>query len=254
MSSSERKHIFVVDDEEDIRELLIYNIENDEMCATAFSDGKSMIAALKERRADLPDLIILDLMMPGMSGLDVCRRVKNSDSWKHIPIIMLTARSEESDIVLGLELGADDYVTKPFSFRVLKARMRALLRRPNNPLESTKIEHLESTRKINGEGLTDEKLFIYDLEIDMNRFVAKKSGVKLDLTKSEFQILILLSQKPGWVFSRSKIINRMKGEDYPVTERSIDVQITGLRKKLHDSGELIQTVRGIGYKMKALDD
>ncbi|MCB0392308.1 MAG: response regulator transcription factor, partial [Bdellovibrionales bacterium] len=183
-----------------------------------------------------PDLLLLDLMLPGVDGLEICRRVKQSSQKKHIPIIMVTAKGEEHDVVRGLELGADDYVSKPFSPKVLIARSKAVIRRGKNPIE-------------NEEGLIDrEGLFIHP-----GRHEVKIDNEKIELTNSEFQILHFLSRRPGWVFTRSQIVDAIHGENYAVTDRSIDFQMVGLRKKLGRLGAYIETVRGVGYRFKEIE-
>jgi len=226
-----KKRILVVDDEEDILELVKYNLEKDGYRVTCVATGEQ---ALETIRSEIPDAIVLDLMLPGQDGLDVCRKIKGSQDTSAIPIVMLTAKGEDADIVTGLELGADDYVTKPFSPRVLLARVRAVLRRRN---------------KGGGE---EESLIIAVGELTINpaRHEVKVKGEPTTLTATEFRILQYLARRPGWVFTRDQIISAVKGEDYPVTERSVDVQIVSLRKKLGDSGNLIETVRGVGYRFK----
>jgi len=182
---------------------------------------------------ELPNLIILDLMLPGIDGLGICRTLKKDQKTDFIPIVMLTAKGEESDIITGLELGADDYIIKPFSPKVLIARVRAILRRSRIKIRD---EHA--------------KLIIGKLTIDPDRFEVIYYGDRIELTSTEFKLLHLLARKPGRVFSRYQIVDTIKGSDYPVTERSVDVQIVGLRKKLGNAGEYIATIRGIGYKFK----
>lgn len=224
------EHILVVDDEEDILELVQYNLEKEGFRVTVVGSGEE---ALLVARKELPKLIVLDLMLPGVSGLDVCRLLKSDDPTRAIPIIMLTAKGEDADIVSGLELGADDYITKPFSPRVLVARIRAALRRLQQK--------------------TPEKnsiITVGDLMMNVDAFRVTVKDEELTLTASEFHILHFLISRRGWVFSRSQIINAVKGDDYPVTDRSVDVQIVGLRKKLGKAGAFIETVRGIGYRFK----
>jgi two-component system phosphate regulon response regulator PhoB len=189
--------------------------------------------ALRKVRSDAFDLIILDLMLPGMDGLAFTKTLKNDSRLRSIPIIMLTAKGEESDIVAGLELGADDYITKPFSPKVMIARVRAVLRR-----------HKEEPQ--------DEMAIvkIHDLEINPGRRSVLAKEDPIDLTYTEFQVLLLLAKRPGWVFTRSQIVDLIRGNDYPVTDRSVDVQIVGLRKKLGVFGKYIETVRGVGYRFK----
>ncbi|MGD2023600.1 MAG: response regulator transcription factor, partial [Desulfobacterales bacterium] len=189
--------------------------------------------ALRKVRSDPFDLIVLDLMLPGMDGLAFTKTVKNDSRLRSIPIVMLTAKGEEADIVTGLELGADDYITKPFSPKVMIARVRAAIRR-----------HKEEPE--------DEMAIvkIHDLEINPGRRSVLAKGEPIDLTYTEFQVLLLLAKRPGWVFTRSHIVNSIRGNDYPVTDRSVDVQIVGLRKKLGPYGKYIETVRGVGYRFK----
>ena len=177
------------------------------------------------------DLIILDLMLPGIDGLEVARRLKQNTATNTIPIVMLTAKGEEADVVAGLELGADDYVTKPFSPRILMARMKAVIRRRSGDAN-----------------LENEVLTIRELSIHTGRRHVTANGKALDLTYTEFQVLYFLARRPGWVFTRSQIVDAVRGDDYPVTDRSVDVQIVGLRKKLGSLGHYIETVRGVGYR------
>ncbi len=225
-----KAHILVVEDEPDIVDVIRYNLEQEGFTVTAAATGEEAI----EKAVDLhPNLILLDLMLPGMDGFDVCRTLKTEHETSSLPVIMITAKSEESDIITGLELGADDYVTKPFRPKVLVARVRNVLRRYSLP------PHKES----------DSKRFA-NLFIDPVRFVVKVDDASLPLTATEFHILNFLANRPGWVFTRSQIIDAIKGSDYPVTDRSVDVQIVGLRKKLSSAGRMIETVRGIGYRFK----
>ncbi len=225
------ERILVVDDEEDILELVDYNLTKNGFSVTGVTSGED---ALARARADLPDLVILDLMLPGVDGLDVCKILKSDGKTSHIPILMLTAKGEEADVVTGLELGADDYVTKPFSPRVLVARVRAVLRaRAKASIEDD-----------------NEKVKIHGLVIDPTRYEALVEGEPVYLTHSEFRLLFLLGRRPGRVFTREQIIDNVHGFDYAVTNRSVDVLIAGLRKKLGDRGGLIETVRGVGYRMK----
>jgi two-component system phosphate regulon response regulator PhoB len=225
-----KETILVVEDEEDIRELLKYNLEKEGYQIFGAATGEEALQAVRRRR---PDLILLDLMLPGIDGLEVCRRIKGDPQARDLPIIMLTAKGEETDIVTGLELGADDYVTKPFSPRVLVARLRAALRRRSQPLPP-------QTAPLK----TDE------LVIHPGRHEVLLQGQPIPLTVTEFRLLHLLARKPGWVFTRTQIVDEIHGEDYPVSDRSIDVQIVSLRKKLGGFGSRIETIRGIGYRFK----
>jgi len=220
--------ILVVDDEDDLLELLRYNLTRDGYQVTCVATGED---ALRNVRRQAPDLIVLDLMLPAIDGLEVCRRLKGESKTRDIPIIMLTAKSEESDIVAGLEHGADDYIAKPFSPRVLMARVKALLRRRETELDTT--------------------IRVHELSIHPGRHEAILAGAALELTYTEFALLQFLAKRPGWAFTRTQIVDAVKGEDYPVTERSVDVQVAGLRKKLGVHGSYIETVRGVGYRFRA---
>jgi len=226
-----KERILAVDDEEDILNLIKYNLEREGFKVETAANGEM---AVRIARENAPDLILLDLMLPGMDGLDVCRILKNDRNTSKVPIVMLTARGEESDIVTGLEIGADDYITKPFSPRVLIARIKTILRRDSKKEDAVR----------------NPVIRIGEMEIDTTKYKVAVNGENVDLTATEFSILIYLVKRPGWVFTRSQIINSVKGDDYPVTDRSVDVQILNLRKKLGDIGNLIETVRGVGYRFK----
>ena len=224
------EHILVVDDEESILELLEYNLARNGYRVTCSANGRE---ALKLAESNSPDVILLDLMLPGIDGLRLCNILKNNPKTANIPIIMLTAKGGESDIVVGLEMGADDYVVKPFSPKVLIARIRAVLRKyaKESAAESCVIK-------------------ICDLLIDSERHEVLMDGQPVELTHSEFNLLSLLAGKPGRVFTRNQIIDTIRGDGYAVTERSVDVQVVGLRKKLGTYGKYIQSVRGVGYRFK----
>ena len=222
--------ILIVDDEEDILELLKYNLSREGYKVSCAASGEETLRAV---RSAIPDLIILDLMLPGIDGLEVARQLKNDVKTRDVPIVMLTAKGEEADIVTGLELGADDYITKPFSPRVLLARVRAVLRRRVG--ESTDDTSALQIRK---------------LEIHPGRREVLVNGEPVQLTFTEFGILNFLARRPGWVFTRSQIVDAVRGDDYFVTDRSVDVQIVGLRKKLGPAGTDIETVRGVGYRFR----
>jgi two-component system phosphate regulon response regulator PhoB len=224
------EHILVVDDEEDILELVSYNLVKAGYRVTKAVSGEE---ALKSARAKPPDLVLLDLMLPGVDGFEVCNTLKRDPRTANVPVVMLTARGEEPDIVAGLELGADDYITKPFSPRVMIARIRAVLRRKTKaPAEETAVIKLK------------------DLVIHPGRHEVAARGKRIDLTSTEFRILHLLARRPGWVFTRQQIIDAARGDEYPVTDRSVDVHIVGLRKKLGALGERVETVRGVGYRYR----
>jgi two-component system phosphate regulon response regulator PhoB len=224
------ERILVVDDEEDILKLVDYNLAKDGYRVSAVASGEQ---ALIEARAGAPDLIILDLMLPGVDGLDVCRILRADPATRAIPIIVLTAKGEEADIVTGLELGADDYITKPFSPRILMARVKAILRR----------------EKTEPAGESDV-VTIHGIRIDPRKHRVSVDDIPVDLTLTEFRILHALARRPGWVFTRYQIVECSRGEESEVTDRSVDVHIVSLRRKLGTAGGYIDTVRGVGYRFK----
>ena len=222
--------ILVVDDEEDILELIRFQLARDGYTITLAASGEE---AIKRARWQRFDLIVLDLMLPGMDGFEVAKALKADPKTGSVPILMLTARGEEADIVTGLEIGAADYITKPFSPRVLSARVKSVLRRRSRqPFEEGQVLRFEG------------------LEIDPGRRVVTAGAERLELTFTEFQLLWVIARRPGWVFTRSQIVDAVRGSDYPVTDRSVDVQVVGLRKKLGEYGKVIETVRGVGYRFK----
>ena len=224
-----RKRILAVDDEADILDILRYNLKREGYDVITVETGEDCLTKANQLQ---PDLILLDLMLPGIDGLSACRMLKSDKKTAHIPVIMLTAKGDESDIVTGLELGADDYITKPFSSKVVSARIKATLRRTDG------VVSRDETDVIKHAGII----------MDKTTRVVTLNGTEMKLTFSEFEVLKLLSSHPGWVYTRSQIVNEIKGDDYPVTERAIDVQIVGLRKKLGESSTLIETIRGVGYR------
>lgn len=225
-----KERILVVDDEEDILELVRFNLLREGYDVRVADSGEKAVDLTQK---ELPHLIILDLMLPGIDGLEVTRILKSNSETRQIPIVMLTAKGEEPDVVAGLELGADDYVTKPFSPRILLARVRAVLRR----------------KQEEAQGASDV-VKIRNLMIHPGRREVLVDGKSVPLTFTEFGILNYLVRRPGWVFTRSQIVDTVRGTDYFVTDRSVDVQIAGLRKKLGPSGRFIETVRGVGYRFK----
>jgi two-component system phosphate regulon response regulator PhoB len=225
-----KQKILAVDDEEDILELLRFNLTKEGFTVVCAESGEE---GLKTAHSQRPDLILLDLMLPGMDGLEVARRLKKEEATKDIPVIMVTAKGEEADIVTGLEVGAEDYITKPFSRKVLIARVRAVLR-----------------RKAAGPADDKEVVSIHDLTIHPGRREVLVKGKPIVLTFTEFGILSFLARRPGWVFTRSQIVDAVKGDEYFVTDRAVDVQIVGLRKKLGSAAKVVETVRGVGYRFK----
>jgi two-component system alkaline phosphatase synthesis response regulator PhoP len=226
-----RGTILVIDDEKDLIELVAYNLKKEGFLVRGAPDGESgMTAAVR----DLPDIVLVDLMLPGIDGLEVCKRLRSETRTAHIPIIMLTAKSAESDRIVGLELGADDYVTKPFSPRELAARIKAVLRRSS----------------IQSAPPPSEVIRYGELTIDVGRCEVSCEAEPIVLTATEFRLLNFLASHPGRVFSRSELIDAALGREVAVVNRTIDVHITGLRKKLGNCSEWIETVRGFGYRFK----
>lgn len=223
--------ILVVDDEDDIRSLICLTVKK---AGFETVEAETALLAVDLARAEQPDLVILDLMLPDMNGLDVCRILKGSDETKNIPIIMVTAKIKDSDVVKGLELGADDYITKPFSLNVLVSRIKSVLRRCEITKENDRAE-----------------ITVGSLKIDTKKHEITVKGKAVDVSATEFSIIELLSRNAGQVFSRKRIISDIKGADYPVTDRSIDVQVLDIRRKFEAVGltDIIQTVRGVGYKV-----
>lgn len=228
-----KPNILVIEDDPDIQQLVTYNLVKAGMHVTCADNGEDAFSLLESEKIDA---IILDLMLPGQDGLTICRTLRQGENTGSIPIIILTAKSEEDDIVAGLETGADDYVTKPFSPKILLARLQAVLRR--NSENTTENKDLGDTITIHG------------LTIDPGRYEVQIDGKAVELTRTEFAILQLLAGKAGWVFTRQQIIDHIRGYDYIITPRAVDVQIFGLRKKLGHAGHFIETVRGIGYRLK----
>ena len=230
MDMMSRQSVLVVEDEEDIMEVIRFNLEKEGYEVHQALSGEKALQVIEN---NLPSLVLLDLMLPGINGLDLCRIFKQNDRTKAIPVIMLTAKSEDADIVAGLEMGAEDYITKPFSPRVLVARVRTILRRRESGVK-------DDSSVIQVEGM----------QIHPGRHEVRMGENVVDLTPSEFRILHYLARRPGWVYSRDQIIDAIRGYGYVVTDRAIDVQVVGLRKKLGDYGKFIETVRGIGYRFR----
>ena len=226
-----KETILLVEDERDIQELLKFSLEREDFDVEAVGTGEDAMRYLK---TNVPSLLLLDLMLPGIDGLEVCRRVKAQPETREIPIIMLTAKDSEADIVTGLEMGADDYMTKPFSPRVLVARIHSVLRRPVTPVEEEKGPVIR----------------IGPLTVDPERHKVEIKGKEIHLTYTEFRILHLLAENAGRAFTRQQIVDQVRGESYAVTERIVDVQMVSLRKKLGKLGDWIETVRGVGYRFK----
>ena len=225
--------IAVVDDEKDILELISLHLKKNNFNYRVYDNAKSFINSLQK---EIPKLLILDLMLPDMDGIDICKFLRSNEKTKNIFIIMLTAKKDESDKIVGLEIGADDYMTKPFSPKELIARIKAILRR------ATYVKEEENTKIIDIDGI---------IKIDLQRFeVRDKNNKKIELTTTEFKILQILSSRRGWVFSREQLLESLWGNEKYVIDRTIDVHIKNLREKLGNAGYLIKNIRGIGYKLE----
>jgi two-component system alkaline phosphatase synthesis response regulator PhoP len=225
------RHIVVAEDDETILELIRYNLEKEGYRVSCHTSGeKALLAA----GIDVPDLVLLDILLPGIDGIQVCKLLRSEEKTRHVPIIMVTAKGEEQDIIEGLEIGADDYITKPFSPKVMLARVRAVLRRKQREKDESSV--------------AEEAIQVRELTIDPKRHRVAIGGKKIDLTVTEFQILHFLARQAGWVFTRYQIVDAVHGSNYHVTDRAVDVVIFGLRKKLGRYGGYIETVRGVGYR------
>ena len=224
--------IVVIEDEVDILEVINYNLSKEGFDVCSALDGEEGLALIKK---EVPDLVLLDLMLPGLDGIEICRKLKTDYSTRSIPIIMVTAKGEESDIVLGLGMGADDYMVKPFRPRELMARIRSVLRRG---------DFIEE-----GEGLVS----IDELVIDINRHDVKLEGKKIVLTAMEFKLLHFLASHPGQVFTRENLLNHVSSDDTFIIDRNIDVHIRSIRKKLNKHRELIETIHRVGYRFRDKD-
>ena len=221
--------VLVVEDDPDIVELLVYNLQREGFVVHTVADGeKGLGMALRKR----PDVVLLDLMLPGMDGLEVCRRLRAEDTGTDLPVIMLTAKGEETDVVLGLEMGADDYITKPFSPREVLARVRALLRRKERDKSSQERKRIQ----------------VHDLALDSERFEVTLGDEPLNLTRAEFRLLWALCSRPGRVFTRDELVDRITAGESLIIDRNVDVHISAIRRKLGAAGGIIATVRGVGYK------
>lgn len=222
------RKIAVLDDEPDIVELVVVNLSKANFKVQGYLNVEDFYNGIDK---NLPELVLLDLMLPGADGFEILKHLKSTPKYASIAVIMLTVRGDEIDKVVGLELGADDYITKPFSPKELTARVKAVLRRNKLPIN-------ENLRTLN------------DITIDLQRYEVIRNGKKIDLTPTEFKILTLLSDRRGWVYSREQILNHLWGQEKFVIERTVDVHIRHLREKLGESGKMIKNIRGVGYKLE----
>jgi DNA-binding response OmpR family regulator len=230
-SPRNNKRILVVDDEKDLLDLITYNLQrNGYDVVTSQNGSEALEVAVREQ----PDLILLDLMLPGLDGTEVARRLKSDSRTAQIPLVMLTAKGEETDVVVGLTLGADDYITKPFSMKILLARLNVVLRRADPPVNPNENQMLRAG----------------PLSIDASRHEAAVNGESLKLTLTEFKLLTAIVQARGRVLSRDQLMDKAMGTDVFITDRAIDVHVTSIRKKLGGASYLIHTVRGVGYRLQ----
>jgi two-component system phosphate regulon response regulator PhoB len=225
-----KNRILVVEDDRALSEILVYNLEKSGFEVSKANDGRD---GLNQAQLKLPDVILLDVMLPVIDGVEVCRRLRAQPETANATIIMLTAKSEESDQLIGFSVGADDYVTKPFSVRVLLERIKALMRRKSKPIEDD-----------------SDTVARFGISLDRRRYRVTVDEVVVDLTKSEFRLLDTLIRQPGRAFDRSELIDSALGEDTLVLERTIDVHIRALRKKIGEKADAIETVRGVGYRFR----
>ena len=223
-----KERILIVEDEHDINELISYNLQKEGYQVASAMTGEDGLSVLPEIK---PELVVLDLQLPGLDGLDVCKEIKQR--YPHTSILILTAKDGEADVVTGLELGADDYMTKPFSTRILRSRVKAILRRNKSK-----------------ENRDDEVLYLDDIVIHPGKREVRVNNEAVNLTNMEFKILHFLASRRGWAFTRSQIVTAIRGEDFAVTDRSVDTLIVGLRKKLIGASHYIETVRSVGYRFK----
>ncbi len=230
-----KKHILIIEDDEDIQQLVSFNLIKSGFNASCADSGEE---GLKRLEGETIDCVLLDIMLPGLSGIEVCKKIRERQELSTLPIIIMSAKRQEAEIIRGLEMGADDYITKPFSPKVLVARLKSVLRRSYNPDSDNDVS-------------PDEVICAHEIQITPGRHEALVHNRAVDLTSTEFAILVLLARRPGWVFSRQQIIDAIRGHDYIVTPRMIDVQVFSLRKKMATAGENIETVRGIGYRYRA---
>jgi DNA-binding response OmpR family regulator len=240
------KTIVIIEDEFDIREFLTYNLSKEGYAVSAHANP---LEALQEIKKHPPDLLLTDWLMPEMDGLDVCKALKMNPATSHIPIIMITCKSEETDVVTALEIGADDYLIKPFRVKELLVRMKKYIKRNEN---TTGAPGYKSSEDLTTGDVA--KIKIKGLVIDKENYTVTLDGQKLSLTFSEFRLLELLASRPGKVFSRNQIIENGFGNDYYVTDRSVDVKIVGLRRKLGRFENMIETIRSVGYKFNEIDE
>jgi two-component system phosphate regulon response regulator PhoB len=225
------KKMLIIEDEKDLAELLAFNLDREGFIATCVHDGK---VGLERAISNVPDIILLDLMLPGLLGTEVCKALRKDQRTAHIPIIMITAKGDEIDRVVGFEVGADDYITKPFSMREVVLRVKAVMRRYEHEVQAS----------------TAELFTIGDIVIDKQRHIVSSAGVEVDLTSTEFKLLLYLTETKECVQSREQLLHRVWGYNNTGDSRTVDTHVTRLRGKLGQAGDIIKTVRGFGYKIE----
>ena len=230
-----KRSVLIVEDEEDIRELLSYTLIREGYQVATVASGEEALAVAESRTHDL---VILDLMLPGLDGMTVCRKLRANPKTAGVAIIMVTAKGEEGDIINGLNMGANDYITKPFSRNVLLARVRAVLR------------NMAVRSDAGADADPESEIKIHNLSIHPGRHMVLVDGAPVELSATEFRMLCVLARKPGWVYTRERILDAVHGDNYAITERAVDVHIVSLRRKLGTAGQSIETVRGVGYRFK----
>ena len=230
-----KRSVLIVEDEEDIRELLSYTLIREGYQVATVASGEEALAVAEART---PDLVILDLMLPGLDGMTVCRKLRANPKTAGVAIIMVTAKGEEGDIINGLNMGANDYITKPFSRNVLLARVRAALR------------NMAVRSDTGADADPEAEIKTHNLSIHPGRHMVLVDGAPVELSATEFRMLCVLARKPGWVYTREQILDAVHGDNYAITERAVDVHIVSLRRKLGPAGRYIETVRGVGYRFK----
>jgi len=232
-----KQRVLVVEDEKNISQLIQIHLEKEGLAVEACFDGESALQSIKKER---PDLICLDILLPGISGLQLCQYLKANEAYKDIPILIVSALGEEDDVVKGLDLGADDYVAKPFSPKIFRARVNSVLRR-SMLKESKSTEALDTVE-------------LGPIRVDRRKHQVFIDGEERGLTATEFAILSLMIESPGVVYTRSQIVNSIRGDNHAITDRSVDFQMVGLRRKMEPHGNFVEAVRGVGYRFKEIDD
>jgi two-component system phosphate regulon response regulator PhoB len=240
------RHIVVIEDEAAISDIVAYNLQRDGFTVSTAADGRSGLALVREV---VPSLVVLDLMLPELDGVDVCRALRADAATARVPVIMLTAKDDESDVVLGLGVGADDYVTKPFSPKELVARVKAVLRRQEVPVAAGAA----TERDADAELLADpsrQRVELGDLVVDPDRHEVTAGGDSVQLTRTELRLLHVLVRRPGRVYTRDQLVTRVMGDNAWITDRTIDVHVRAIRRKLGERAEVVETIRGVGYRAR----